>query len=99
MKKNYNVTVKVNYKVFYEDEGWYNDYSYEDITINNIERDEIEEYVNKHKPRPKYMDRDTQYMLTSAEVVEVNEEDEDENVKISADVRDILDEMANDGTV
>ncbi len=73
MKKSYNVTVKVNYKVFYEDEGWYNDYAYEDITINDIERDEIEEYVNKHKPRQRYMDRDTQYMLISAEVVEINE--------------------------
>ena len=89
MKKSYNVSVKVNYKVFYEDEGWYNDYSYEDITINDIERDEIEEYVNKHKPRPKYIDRDMQYMLTSVEVVEINETIDstvlDELVKIRTD--------------
>lgn len=73
MKKNYNVSVKVNYKIFYEDDGWCNDWSYEDITINDIERDEIEEYVNKHKPRLKYIDKETQYMITGVEIDSIEE--------------------------
>ena len=73
MKKNYSVSVRVNFKIFYEDDGWCDNWSYENVTINDIERDEIEEYVNKHKPRPSYVDYDTQYMITGVEVKSIEE--------------------------
>lgn len=77
MKKNYDVTVRIRYKVFYEDDGWIDDCEYKDFTIEDIERDDIEAYINAHKPRPTYPDNNTQYMITGVELISINNDDED----------------------
>ena len=86
MKKKYNVEVKVKYKIFYEDCGWSDDWFYDDMVINDIERDDIEEYVNKHKPHPDFLDAHTQYIITGVEIIDIKGDgEEEESEKKSGD--------------
>lgn len=89
MEKTYFVEGKIFYNIFDEDSGWYDDYEWFDMTVEGVERDEVEEYVKTHKPRPKWLNGNTQYKITGIEVVRIKDNDEEEAVEIDDDDLDL----------
>ena len=75
-KKTYLVEGKLLYDIFYEDSGWYSDYEWFDMEVKDVERDEVEEYVKSHRPRPTYLNGENQYKITGVEIVRVSEKGE-----------------------
>ena len=68
MKKDYRVSVKVEFSVFDLNSGWYDDWEWEDVIIEDIEKEDIDEYIQNHKPFPTSWGRDAQIKIRKVSI-------------------------------